>query len=543
MHHLQSLTIWGFLTLGAVADEQYKSRPDLSPPRLNITIPATEDVGAGYIFVCPYSGFTKGNGFDGPEQPAGYIFRNNGDLVWSSMGFLTGWVGNMQVSTWKGQPVISAFQGSLDSFHGHGFGHPTILNQNYENIRDLHGGNHKIISIHEFNILDSGSALVEVYQPTQIDLSPYGGAQGATWIVDAIFQEIDLETGKLLFEWSSLQHVSPSDSAVSLALGHAGDGQNSTSAWDYFHINSVDKDSQGNYLISARHASALYKVNGKTGEIMWKLGGQGSSFTYAEDLTFGFQHDARFAKKSSSGGDVEFVSLFDNAARANGHRGGGVEIVHSKSRAKVIRLDTSKWTASIELSLASPDKLLAPSQGNVQALSNGNIFVNWGQGGAVTEYRASDGEAIFHAYLDSGEIGEGVQSYRGFRFPWNGFPNETPSIVSLVDANGVTIIYVSWNGDTETTKWQFYAVPASCVSPLKWFCKPRLLGEAKRTGFETSFTVKDQSFSSRSQPLVIYAEAFDARGRHLISTEGVLEQEPGKAQDVVVPNLVAQTEL
>lgn len=67
MHSLQSLTIWGLLALGAVADEQYKSRPDLSPPRLNITIPATEDVGSGYIFLCPYSGFTKGNGFDGPE--------------------------------------------------------------------------------------------------------------------------------------------------------------------------------------------------------------------------------------------------------------------------------------------------------------------------------------------------------------------------------------------------------------------------------------------------------------------------------------------
>lgn len=159
---------------------------------------------------------------------------------------------------------------------------------------------------------------------------------------------------------------------------------------------------------------------------MWKLGGQDSSFTYPEDLAFGFHHDARFAKKSLSGGGVESVSLFDNAARANGHRGGGVEIVHSESRAKVIRLDTSKWTASIELSLASPEELLAPSQGNVQALSNDNIFVNWGQGGAVTEYRASDGEPIFHAYLDSGEIGEGVQSYRSFRFPWTGFPNETP---------------------------------------------------------------------------------------------------------------------
>src|SRR4051812_10430890 len=87
---------------GVEADGQFKSRPDLSPPRLNITIPAAvEGVGDGYIFVCPYSGFVKGDGFDGPEQPAGYIFRDNGDLIWSSMGFLSGWVGNMQVSSWQ----------------------------------------------------------------------------------------------------------------------------------------------------------------------------------------------------------------------------------------------------------------------------------------------------------------------------------------------------------------------------------------------------------------------------------------------------------
>ncbi len=176
-----------FLPL-ATADGQFVTRPDLSPPRLNITIAAAAEVGEGYIFVGPYSGFKKGDGLDGPEQPAGYIFRDNGDLVWSSMGYLSGWVGNMQVRSWRGKEVISAFQGTLDSFHGHGFGHPTILDSNYENIRDLRGGNHKIISIHEFNILPSGSALVEIYQPTNTDLSAYSEDPKARWIVDAIFQ-------------------------------------------------------------------------------------------------------------------------------------------------------------------------------------------------------------------------------------------------------------------------------------------------------------------------------------------------------------------
>ncbi|KAK2757153.1 hypothetical protein CKAH01_17027 [Colletotrichum kahawae] len=380
------------IALKVVADGQFKSRPDLSPPRLNITIPASEDVGEDYIFVAPYSGFTKGQGFDGPEQQAGYILRDNGDLVWSSLGCLSGWVGNMQVSRLNGKPVLSAFEGYLDSFHGHGFGHPIILDQHYTATKQLRGGNHKIISIHEFNVLEeSSSALVEVYQPTQMDLFPYGGDNNHTWIVDAIFQELDMTTNDVLFEWRSLQHAPPSASMVSLASGHAGDGANSTSAWDYFHINSVDKNYQGGYLISARHASAVYKINGKTGDILWQLGGSRSDFSISDDIIFGFQHDARFFRNSDAGDGVEFISLFDNAARANGHRGGGIEVIHSKSKAKVIRLDTNSWTASLVTSLSSPGDILAPSQGNVQTLPNGNLFVNWGQGGAVTEFRASDG--------------------------------------------------------------------------------------------------------------------------------------------------------
>lgn len=181
------LALIGFTSL-TKADGQFKSRPDLSPPRLNITIPATEDVDRGYIFACPYSGFKRGNGFDGPEQPACYIFRDDGDLVWSSLGYLSGWVGNLQVRTWKDETVITAFQGELDEFHGHGFGQPVILNRHYEHVTSVHGGNHQIISIHEFNVLSSNSALVEIYEPVQTNLAPYNALDTASWIVNAIFQ-------------------------------------------------------------------------------------------------------------------------------------------------------------------------------------------------------------------------------------------------------------------------------------------------------------------------------------------------------------------
>lgn len=315
------------------------------------------------------------------------------------------------------------------------------------------------------------------------------------------------------------------ESVVPLPTGHAGDGQNSTSAWDYFHINSVDKDNEGNYLISARHASALYKINGRTGEIMWQLGGEKSDFAYTDDLLFGFQHDARFLSSSTSGPGIEFVSVFDNAARANGHRGGGIEVVHSKSRAKLIRLDSHNWSASLEQSLISPDGLSAPSQGNVQMLPNSNLFVNWGQAGALTEYRAGDGKAIFNAYLDSDDIGQGVQSYRGFRFEWKGVPREVPAIVSLEDEDGYVTVYVSWNGDTETHRWRFYLVSVACTPGRDLPCHGRYLGQSERVSFETSFSFRPRRVSGApSDEPTVYAEAIDHEGRVLATTSAAPPQ-------------------
>lgn len=178
-------------------------------------------------------------------------------------------------------------------------------------------------------------------------------------------------------------------------------------------------------------------------------------------------------------------------------------------------------------SLSSPDHLLAPSQGNVQLLPNGNVFVNWGQAGAVTEFRANDSVPIFHARLDSGPLG-GVQSYRGFRFNWTGIPYETPAIVSLTTsraskslAGEETTIYVSWNGDTETVAWRFYAAIgdlSTCRSPRSC-SSTKLLGQAQRTSFETAFKFDAKDvLEETSGPLRVFAEAVDKDDRVIGST-------------------------
>jgi hypothetical protein len=500
----------------AQADWQYRSRPDLAPPRLNVTIPATDKVNPGYVFVGPYPGFDGVRA--GPEQPAAYIFTNDGDLVWSSLGYFSGWIGNFQVVTYQGKKVLQAFQGALDSFHGHGYGAPMMLDDHYRPVETVQALNHRLISIHEFQVVNEKTALVEIYQPTAIDLTPYGGKEDESWIADGVFQEFDIETGHLIFEGHSLDWASPADSVIPLRSGRAFTGVNASDAWDYFHINSVDKNDQGDYLVSARHMSAIYKINGTSGEKIWQVGGAKSDFELLGDLDFGYQHDARFLNQSSDG-SIEIISFFDNSARSDRQRAGGVDLLHPHSRARVIEINHNDGTASEYNTFIPPDNISTWSQGNVQVLESQNVFVNWGQSGAVTEFSPS-GEVIYHAYLDSGHLAPGVQSYRGFRCEWTGHSRETPSVVAYTE-DGEGTIYVSWNGDTVTKSWRFYQERPSAGRSKAQAVEIQLLGEVERKSFETYLTVPVKDISHDGKVEGIFVQAIDEHGEVLATSASI----------------------
>lgn len=290
--------------------------------------------------------------------------------------------------------------------------------------------------------------------------------------------------------------------------GQAGSGYNSSDAWDYFHINSVDKDDDGNYLISARDACALHKVNGTDGSIIWRLNGKKSDFKMAEGTEFCFQHHARWLEQTD---DIEVISLYDNSAHGTEHGGGSEVHTAPTSSGKILRLNTTSWTAELVGAYFPPDDLLSKSQGSTQVLPGGNVLVGWGSEGAVTEF-TSDGTPVFHAYMDSDALGDGVQNYRAFRYNWTGLPNEDPAIVALKGDDG-TSIHVSWNGDTETALWRFFAITDDHGSR-------DFLGEVPRTTFETSLRITGGRLTT------VAAEAVDSRGSVLVSTASVsVEQE------------------
>lgn len=169
-------------TSSLTTDGHYRSRPDLAPPQLNITIPAANANGSEYVFIAPYA-------FGGAlERPGPYIYRKDGDLVWAGTGYYAGFVANFHTTTYKGKSVLQAFQGSMDGAHGEGFGQHVLLDQSYQHVVTSTAGNHRVSSIHEFNVIGGETALIEVFYTTPANLSAYGGNSSQLWLGNGIFQ-------------------------------------------------------------------------------------------------------------------------------------------------------------------------------------------------------------------------------------------------------------------------------------------------------------------------------------------------------------------
>ena len=415
----------------------FQSRPDLTPPVIEATTQA-HDTAPGYVFIAP----KNGPGEDGPGQDGCLILDNTGQPVWfrpvdtEAMDAM-----DFKVQTYKGQTVLTWWEGHHTSY---GQGEYVICDHSYREIARVRAGNGYEGDHHEFQITPQNTALLDIYQKVIMDLSEQGGEKNAM-VLDGIVQEVDIETGDVLFEWHSLEHVGFDESYVM--------------PYDYFHLNSIDVDGDGNLLVSSRTTCTIYKIDRQNGEVIWRLGGKRSDFEMGQGARTTFQHDARRQRDGT-------LTVFDN---------GNMNEVE-QSRAVVLELDEEAMTAELVREYTHPDKVRSATQGNVQVLPNGNVFVGWGSAPFLSEFSHEGGLLFNGAFPTEGE------SYRAFRFPWKGQPKDDPALVARRGHGDEVTLYVSWNGATEVATWQVLAGPS-----------PDSLEEvasAPRKGFETAIVLR-----------------------------------------------------
>jgi hypothetical protein len=381
-------------------------------------------------------------------QGGGLIVDSLGEPVWFLPSGTTR-VNDLRVQRYRGQPVLTWWQGR--QVLGTGEGVVQIVDQRYRSVARVRAGNGYAFDFHEVTLTERGTLLALVYSPVDRDLRSVGGARNGR-VIDSIVQEIDVETGRVLFEWHSL-------GTVGLNESFARAPKTRIAPYDYFHVNSVTEDTDGNLLVSGRETWGVYKINRRTGDIMWRLGGKRSDFRMPREGVFAWQHDAQRDPDGT-------IRIFDNEAAPR---------VRSKSRVLWLRLDEQAKRASVARQLSHPEELLSGTQGNAQRLPNGNTFVGWGSQGYFTEY-SRRGSVLFDA-----RVARGNDTYRAYRMPWDGRPAGRPDLAVRRRGASRTAVYASWNGATEVFRWDILA--GSRASSL------RKVAFYRRDGFETAMSV------------------------------------------------------
>ncbi len=476
-HHLRTLPAYASTSDGP--GRQLVSRPNLHPPVLSVTPPSIPlasatggAVAPGYLFIGPSAA-------DG-AQAGPLLVDHYAEPVWFRPIPRALWATDVRVARYRGQPVVTWWEGKMNVI-GFGQGEGVIVDSSYRELARVRAANGRSLDIHEFMVTPEGTALFTCFpQRVPANLSAVGGPSNGT-VLEGIIQEVDIATGRLLFEWRSLEHIPITASYFPPQIAYG---------YDYLHLNSIDITPDGHLLISARHSWALYKIHRRTGQVMWRLGGKDSDFAVDNDAQFYWQHDARHRPDGN-------ITVFDDGA-AQFADGSGYQRSESQSRGVLLDIDEGGKVVRLVRAYRHPH-LLANAMGNYQTLSGGHVVIGWGSYPTASEF-LPDGTLIADT-----EIGKKHDSYRAYKYPWKATPADPPELAATHDRRSDrTTLYVTWNGSTDVARW--------LVSTGSHQSAVRPFGIARRHGFETAIRLPaHQSGYAR-------VTALDSAGRHLASS-------------------------
>src|ERR1051326_3692993 len=350
----------------------FVSRHDLRPPVVTV-LQRRSGSAPGLIFLAPSAG---------PGQRGAMIIDDAGQLVWFHP-VTDKVVTDFKVQKLRGEPVLTWWEGK--SVKGVRVGQWVVLDTSYRELARFSAAHGLNADLHEFVITPWNTALVTSTEVRPWDLTSVGGSRRAH-AVGGVVQELALPSGRLLWEWHTLDHVDVAETAITATPGPR---------FDYFHINAIDVAPDGHLIVSARNTWTAYKIDRRSGRVLWRLGGKRSDFTVGRGARCEWQHDVREHENG-------LISVFDNAAAPQ---------EEPRSRALLLELDTKRMHVSlVQAYTHRPERVLSRYLGNAQLLGNGNVFVGWGGSPYITEF-AHDGAVAFDARLP-----QGGESYRAFRF-------------------------------------------------------------------------------------------------------------------------------
>ncbi len=403
----------------------------------------------GQIFYCNQYDFDPGNSNSFPT-----IIENDGTVVWACdlasnghdfkinyNGYLTYW--SYSTNTW------------------------IVLDSNFNQIDTLVAGNgyEYETNAHDCSVYPDGHIFLLIFNHQTIDMTPYGGQPDAD-VIGLVIQEQD-KNKDIVFEWSSWDHFEIDDATDNIYL--------TGFIVDYVHANSIERDTDGNLMISCRHMNELTKIDHGTGDIIWRMNGENNQFTFVNDNIpehFSSQHDLRRIVNGN-------VTIYNNGNYLEGPR----------SSAKEYQLDEVNKVATLIWYYEHPDldkPVFGPATGSVHRLPNGNTLINWGTS-SIDQNRPHFTEVD----MDKNITWEfkfdqyGQKSYTAHKYEWNPCSRITPYTMKATP-KGAKVV-VSWD---RANGGKAYEVNYRKLGTVPWLTKntnkPKtaLTGLTKATSYE-----------------------------------------------------------
>lgn len=283
---------------------------------------------------------------------------------------------------------------------------------------------------HELRVLSNGDYLVFLPIPrTGVDLTglkiPLPNGQVDSFgpnndIIDCTIQEVDPK-GNVVWSWVGTDHFNPAKDITYLGL--PANAATVRYVIDAFHCNSIDVDTNGNLLVSARHMDSIFYVEKASGKVLWKMGGAKDSkddATYVPVASpFYRQHDARFLKSWKSAcagrsGSGE-ISLFDDETAESAPARAVVYDVNVGASGCGGTGGAPAGGATVAREYKGTGPIAAT--GSFRVLPEGGSIIGWGTNGGFvfTELDAAGHDLLDFYFTD------GSSSYRAIKVPLTTF--------------------------------------------------------------------------------------------------------------------------
>jgi arylsulfate sulfotransferase len=278
---------------------------------------------------------------------------------------------------------------------GYNPGYIIVLDQNFNEINKIKLLPHAdrtekdvdVLDGHDFILLSDNHFISMAYYEKAVNNIPSEmGAEPNAKVIAPIIQEV--KNGAVIWEWDGTNFPELYTTSI-----ESNDYSNPSVTQDYAHINSMYIDAKDNNLVcSFRNLNQVMKIDRKSGDIKWRLGGKNSDFPMTAEQKFLRQHDAHFTN------DGKTLILFDNGD------------LNERPFTRIVEftLDEEKKKIRAYKSMYLPDRSFSRYMGSVDK-TDSSYFIGCGSDPRIIEMDFNTGEKIRETKL-------ALPSYRAYRY-------------------------------------------------------------------------------------------------------------------------------